>query len=274
MTESLSAPARTALFVPGNRPDRFGKATASGADLVILDLEDAVSASEKYSARESVFNSLSTGNVDAAVRINVLATEGEADLAMLARLDLRGSKSLRAVLLPKAESVGDLSNIANKLPGFPIIPIIETASGLAACNAIAQYPRVERLAFGALDFGVDVGAKSSTMLDFARCQIVVSSRAAGLSAPLDSPSTEIHALEVVRAEAQNARHLGFGGQLCIHPLQVPVVAVAFQPTDDEIAWARRVMGAEGIDGVTQVDGAMVDRPVLLRANAILEQLSE
>lgn len=272
MSESLCAPIRTAIFVPGDRPDRFGRATASGADLVILDLEDAVSASNKARARETVFHSLST-EAEAAVRINILDTDGEADLDMLAQLRLRGSASLRAVLVPKTESVDDISNIARILPGLPIIPLIETAAGLAACEAIARSPQVERLAFGALDFGADVGATNMTMLDFARCQIVVNSRIARLALPLDSPNTEFRNSELVRAGAKAARSLGFGGQLCIHPLQVAVVAEAFRPTSDEIAWAQRVTSVEGSDGVIQIDGAMVDRPVLLRANAILQQLN-
>ncbi|MGB4137854.1 MAG: aldolase/citrate lyase family protein, partial [Microbacterium sp.] len=181
---------------------------------------------------------------------------------------------LRAVLVPKAESAEELAAVAGALPGVPLVPLIETAAGLAACAAIARSPHVERLAFGALDFGADVAATSTTILDFARCRIVVESRAAGLPAPWDSPNPEFHDGDVVRQSARAARALGFGGQLCIHPSQVAVVAEAFHPTSDEIAWARRVIDIDGQGGAVQLDGTMVDRPVLLRAHAILQHLEE
>ncbi|OJU41274.1 MAG: hypothetical protein BGN97_16205 [Microbacterium sp. 69-10] len=270
MDPIASATVRTALFVPGDRPDRFSSAAASGADLVILDLEDAVSTAAKSVARDAVLDSMSAG-LRAAVRINALDAGGRADLAMLTTITRDAAESLRAVILPKAESPEDIAEIAHGLPGVGIIALIESAVGIAACEAIARSPQVARLAFGALDFATDLGSSSRTILDFARCQIVVSSRVAGLAAPLDSPTPEFRRSEVVHAGATSARDLGFGGQLCIHPLQVPIVASAFRPTDDEIAWAQRVVRAQGDNGATQVDGAMVDRPVLLRAQAILER---
>lgn len=269
----MSAPVTTALFVPADRPDRFGKATASGADFVILDLEDAVTPSHKRRARDAVLEALSLNNTKAAVRINPLDLGGEADLNMLNQLAPDALDRLRAVLLPKAEAVEDVASIVRSLPGIPIIPIIETAVGLTAIHEIAQCPQVERLAFGALDFGTDLSATSSVLLDFARCQIVVSSRAAGLRAPLDSPNPEFRNHDAVRIGARAARDLGFGGQLCIHPLQVAVVADAFRPTNEEVAWAHRMLSIGGLDDVAQIDGAMVDRPLLLRARAILQRVS-
>lgn len=273
MSAAAVATAATALFVPGNRSDRFGKAAATGADLVIIDLEDAVPAAHKDEARDAAFRALTGTDLSAAIRINALDDGGAADLVMLSRLVSESPHRLRAVLLPKAEAAADVTAVAAAVAGTPIIPLVETAVGLASSDELARASQVVRLAFGALDFGVDVGATSPTMLDYARCALVVASRLAGLSAPLDSPNPEFRDEDVIRRGAQSARALGFGGQLCIHPLQIPIVAESFLPTDEELAWAERVIaagdGAAHVGGAVQVDGAMVDKPVLLRAQRIL-----
>lgn len=264
------AEATTALFVPGNRAERFAKAAASGADLVIIDLEDAVASEHKREAREATFRALTDPAVElsAAVRMNALASGGFEDLQMLAQLASAATGRLQAVLLPKAESVADIVALAEVVSDVPLIPLIETAAGVAVLDSLAQAPQVVRLAFGALDFGVDVDATSPIMLDYVRCALVLSSRAAGIAKPLDSPNPEFRDAGIVSHSAAAARALGFGGQLCIHPLQVPLVAGAFRPTAEEAAWAERVV-ATGEGGLRQVDGAMVDRPVFLRAIAIL-----
>lgn len=265
-----AASVTTALFVPGDRQERFEKAAAAGADLVVIDLEDAVAPAQKDVARQAASETLSPsgGGLAAAVRINAIAEGGIDDLRVLDRLAAAAPEQLRAVLVPKAESPGDLATVGSALPGIPLIPLIESAAGLRAVDELARVPGVVRLAFGALDLGVDLDATSPVLLDHARCAIVLSSRAAGLTKPLDSPHPGFRDLAPVRSSAVAARALGFGGQLCIHPSQVQIVADAFRPTSEEREWARRVI-ATGESGAAQVDGVMVDRPVLLRAQTIL-----
>lgn len=271
MTNVPIADAVTALFVPGHRGDRFAKAARSGADLVIVDWEDAVPEDMKDQSRRDTLAGL-TGPQQAfgaAVRVNALSEGGAADLRALgnAVATAEGARLL-AVLLPKAESLADVETVAAALPNVPIVPLIESAAGLAAAAELAGSPAVVRLGFGALDFGFDIDATGAIMLDHARCALVLASRAAGLGPPLDSPNPEFRNENLIRRSAQSARALGMGGQLCIHPNQLPIVAAAFSPTGAEIAWAQRVVAA-GDYGAIAVDGAMVDRPVYLRAERIL-----
>ncbi len=268
MTGAL-ARATTALFVPGNRPERFPKASQSGADVVIVDLEDAVAAGDKDRAREAVIASINQG-LRAAIRINGLLQGGERDLRAIAQLDPRSRGNLEGVVLPKAEEAQEVELVATVVTGAPVMALVESAAGLAASATLAASPAVVRLGFGALDFGADVGSADRTVLDHARASLVITSRATRIAPPIDSPTPEFQHAETVRREALRSRTLGFGGQLCIHPSQVEIVAKAFLPTDDELAWARRVMATQA-RGVAVVDGAMVDRPVLLRAEAILRR---
>lgn len=270
MTESLPAIIRTALFVPATRPDRFGTAVASAPDLVVVDLEDSVAVKDKGQARRAVEVALSTGRLSAAIRINARADGGEDDIALLERVTQNSDTNLRAVLVPKVQSPDDISYVARVLPGVPIVALIETAAGVSACDAVAGSAGIAMLAFGALDFAADVGSTSPTMLDAARCRIVVSSRAANIRAPLDSPNPVFRDSDAVEAGARAARDLGFGGQLCIHPRQVPIVRDAFAPTAVDIRWAERVLdAAKAQDGIGQLDGSMIDRPVIMRASEIL-----
>jgi len=269
VNELIVSHATTALFVPGDRPDRFDRARASGADLDIIDLEDAVPRDAKEAARANAVRSLrdSDDSSRTVVRINVLDDGGLDDISALSSLG--GSGWLRAVMLPKAETEEQIEAVRSIVgPETAIIALIETVKGLRQVSRIASHPGVVRLGFGALDFSVDVDASGSTLLDHARCEIVLASRDAGISAPFESPIPDFRDLEALGVSARRSRGLGFGGQLCIHPAQVSVVAAAFLPTAEERGWAERIMAATQ-GGVTQVDGAMVDRPVLLRAQAIL-----
>lgn len=259
----------TALFVPGDRPERFDKASKSGADLVIIDLEDAVGQHSKDSARANAVSALTQGTIAAAVRVNSTREGGLIDANALSQATARYGGRLRAVVLPKAETVEEIEEIAEIIgPDVPIVALIETAVGIRNLHSISIAPGVARLGFGALDFSADVDSTSSTVLDHARLEILLASRVARIAAPLDSPHPNFRDLEGVSIAARHSRSLGFGGQLCIHPAQLPVVVEAFRPSVDEIEWARRVSECTG-DGATQLDGVMVDRPVQLRARAIL-----
>jgi len=269
MAESTEAAApRSYLFVPGNRPERFAKALASGADAVIVDLEDAVPPAQKEAARASVADWLDASRA-VVLRINAADTPWFAgDLALCRRA------GVAAVMLAKAERAEDIAAIGGLAP---IVPLIESAAGFDNLRAIASAPNVQRLAFGAIDLQLDLGMRAGfDDLIFFRSQLVLAARLAKLGAPIDSPSTAIDAAAEVEAEAQRACRLGFGAKLCIHPKQVAVVNRSFSPSAAELAWATRVIEAADASGGAAValDGRMIDQPVILRAQAVLRRRRE
>lgn len=256
--------ARTFLFVPGDRPERFVKAQRSGADVVIVDLEDAVAPAAKPAARAATAEALRAG-AKVAVRVSAAGTPDlEADVAALA-----AARPPLAVVLAKAESADAVARVGAAL-GAPVVPLVESAAGLVGAGELAAVPGVPRLAFGALDLSLDLDAVlDPTLLDHARIELVVRSRAAGIAGPLDSPAADFTRLDVVAQEARRARSLGMGGKLCIHPAQVGPVAEAFRPTPEQVEHARRILAAAQHDGATADSGAMVDRPVLEQAQRLL-----
>jgi len=259
---------RSYLFVPADRPDRYEKALAAGAGAVIVDLEDAVAPDAKVAAREALAQWLSRAGSQVLVRVNASGTAWFAD-----DLALCGHAAVAGVVLPKAERRADLAHASAIAAGRRLYPLIESAAGYEALRTLASAPGVERLMFGSIDFQADLGiaGDDDALLAF-RSQIVLASRLAGLRAPVDGVSTAIGDAGALRADAERARRLGFGAKLCIHPGQVAIVERAFAPTEAERAWARRVLDAadRAKGGVVAVDGRMVDRPVVLRARAILE----
>jgi len=259
--------ARSYLFVPGNRPDRFDKAVRSAADAVIVDLEDAVPPADKSAARAALAGWL-TPSSRVLVRVNSADTAWFAD-----DIALCSHPGVAGVVVPKAESADDLAYAASRLAqDATLLPLIESARGLAHGAAIAAAPRVLRLLFGSIDFQVDLGMNVTEpeLLPF-RLQLVLLSRVANLAGPVDGVTVEIADAAVLRDAAATARRLGFGGKLCIHPSQAAAVNDAFSPSADEIAWARRIVAAASAAGgaAVAVDGRMVDKPVILRAQAIL-----
>ncbi|MCU1476776.1 MAG: citrate lyase [Subtercola sp.] len=263
---SLAA-ARTWLFVPGDRPDRFAKAVNSGADVVIADLEDAVAPLAKPAARRDVVAALNNG-VGLAVRLNAPGTAAfEADLDALAA----ARRPPRAVIVSHSEDAASLGTVAERL-GVPIVALIESARGLVACSELAAVPGVVRFAFGAVDYSLDIGARpDDDVLAYAQSRLVAVSRAAALAAPIDTPSLAIGDTEAVVVSARRARRFGMGGKLCIHPAQVNVVEQAFRPTGAEVARARSLLAAASDDGAAAFDGEMIDRPVLERARQIVAE---
>lgn len=258
------SPARSLLFVPGDRPERFAKAAASGAHEVILDLEDAVAPAAKLQARDAVAAWLALGKA-AVVRINAADTPWFAeDLAMLQAAASGG------LMLPKAEADA-LAHCAALLEGRHLIALLETVRGYMQLRRLAAEPGLSRLAFGSVDFGAESGIddESDAMLAI-RTQIVLESCHAGLAAPIDGVSLELSDAGLIGQHALRSRQLGFGGKLCIHPRQVAAVNTAFQPTAAEVQWAHAVLAAfEASQGaVTTVDGKMVDKPVVDRARRI------
>lgn len=272
----VTAAAVTALFVPGDRPERFRKATGSGADVVIIDLEDAVAAEDKETALAAVLAYLAPApdRVRALVRVNAEgAPTLPTELVALRGLAEQPGNGLLGVVMPKAESPGALRELATAFAGIDgppiaLVALIESAVGVQNAPDLARVDGVTRLAFGAIDYALDISAgPADRVLDYARSVIVIASRAAGLGAPLDSPSVQIRDTRLVVESAALARQFGFGGKLCIHPAQLEPVATAFCPTDVEVEWAQSVIGAVG--GAAQVNGQMIDRPVTVRAERIL-----
>ncbi|MGX1496133.1 citrate lyase subunit beta/citryl-CoA lyase [Labrenzia sp. MBR-25] len=258
---------RTPLFVPANRPDKFAKAAATEADAIILDLEDAVPASEKDIAR----GNLTTGFTDkpVIVRINAAGSSWHPEDVVAVR-QLMPS----AVMLPKAEDAGEISTLLASLGGtVPVIALIESARGLANARSLANADGVVRLAFGSIDYCADLGcAHLKDVLLPVRCELVLASRLAGIAAPIDGVTAQLDNPVQTFEDASHARDLGMTGKLCIHPKQIAEIKRAFAPSQDEIAWARRVL-ASG-DGAATVDGAMVDEPVRIRARTILASAEE
>ncbi len=270
---------RSYLFVPGNRPKRFAKALASGADAVIVDLEDAVAPGDKGQARDALANWLSAEH-PVVVRINAAGTKWFAD-----DLELCAHPAVAAVMLPKAERVDELAALARacapqgrhgaaRSEPVVLLPLIESAVGFANALALAQVAQVERLGFGTIDFQLDLGMDGGDEeLLWFRSQLVLASRLAQKLAPIDGVTAVIDDPAVLAQDVARARRIGLGAKLCIHPRQVPVVNRCFAPSPEQLVWARRtVAAAASSDGAAvAVDGAMVDRPVLLRAQSILRE---
>lgn len=276
--KDVVANATTLLFVPGDRPERFVKAHQSGADLIIIDLEDAVGPENKSMALNEVVTALTGshqeipgGRLTALVRID--SAYAEEHLAAMKTISESAHHGLLGVMIPKAETAGHIKAAVSVLSAdLAIVPLIESALGLVNVNDIANVPGVTRLGFGAVDFGVDTDATHERVTDYARANIVIASRATGIAAPVDSPSLSIKDVDVVSQEAQRAREFGFAGKLCIHPAQVEPVKNSFLPSAEQIAWAKEVVGLEG--GASQHNGVMIDKPVVDRAKRILAQAGE
>jgi citrate lyase subunit beta/citryl-CoA lyase len=258
--------ATTFLFVPGDRPERFEKAFRSGADAIIIDLEDAVGPADKEAALANTRRALAGENVPedftALVRIN--------DVSDVVQLAVGPLDRLLGIVIPKAESADLIDEVCARLPAnTPIVALIETARGVSNAHVIANHPRVSRLAFGAIDFAADVDATAELVFDVARAGLVIAARSAGKPSPIESPTPRFDDSSFVEAEARRARTLGFTAKLCIHPAQIDPVNRGFAPTEAEIQWATSIVSLEG--GAVQLDGVMVDKPVVDRAMAILER---
>ena len=284
MTDALR-PKRTWLFAPGNHPRKVEKVFSTGADAVILDLEDAVAIAEKAATRAVVVKAMQAPRSCLGyVRINALDTSfAFQDLMEVVR------KGVDGIVLPKVEHASDLqtvefiiSNLERErdLPagGIDLLPIIETGLGLDNIDAIARSgTRVKRLSFGAGDFTRDMGLKWSGTeeeLAYARSRFVLASRVAGLEQPVDTVFIDLADDENMAGSAETAVQFGFQGKLCIHPKQVPVVNAAFTPTKEEVTQARAII--EGFDAAEadgsasiQVNGYFVDYPIVEKAQRVV-----
>lgn len=262
---------RSYLFVPGDRPERFDKALASGAHAVILDLEDAVAPSHKLLARAAVREWLVQTEARVWLRVNSADTPWHSDDCALLELP-----AVCGVMLPKAEGASALTRLATALrPDQSIIPLIESVAGWFDALAVAKAPQVHRLAFGSMDFMVDSGIQGDgEELDAVRTQLVLVSRMAGVLPPIDGVSLAIDNDQQLDADVRRSRRYGFGAKLCIHPKQIAGVHASFMATPQEIDWAHRVLNALASNplGAITVDGKLVDKPIAMRAQAILDEI--
>ncbi|MER5648081.1 CoA ester lyase [Streptosporangium sp. NPDC002524] len=265
MNRDALAHARALLFVPGHRPERFGKAARAAGDAIVLDLEDAVAPEDKDPARGNVRRWLEAGG-DAVVRINGRGTPWhDADVELVGRHRC-------AVMLPKAESPEDIASLVDRLPrGNGVVPLVETATGILGARGLCAAPGVVRPAFGSVDLaaqlGVDPGDR--TALLHARSALVLAAASAGVAAPLDGVTTSVGEYATAVADAEHAARLGFTGKLCVHPRQVEPVRAAFAPSAEALRWAEAVVAAAAGGGVSTLDGQMIDKPVVERARRLL-----
>ncbi|MBA0214032.1 HpcH/HpaI aldolase/citrate lyase family protein [Pectobacterium brasiliense] len=283
--------AKTYLFVPGNAPHRFQQAVCCGADAVIFDLEDAVHPDEKNQARENIIQwdkndtPVSEINCKRYIRLNKFGSvEFSEDIEFLNRLNnkekLRNNAQSKhktakwEIVLPKIESAEMLHDAReminrNRSEAVHIIAIIETAQGLHHAEEICA-AGVERVAFGSLDFSLDIHCDQSLYaLLYARSRIVLASRLADLPPPIDCVNPDFTHHDRVLADALHARSLGFSAKLCIHPSQIDAVQQAFATDRSKIDWAKQVLKAAEHSYAFQINGEMVDLPVIEQARQLL-----
>lgn len=266
MEATAASSARSYLFVPADRPDRLAKALITAADIVVVDLEDAVAVDSKLRARDALA-SAAFPRERVMVRINGSTTEWCSP-----DIDAMKTLGVTAVMLPKAEDAAEIAGVAARLgPAVAIIALVETAAGVWNALEIARAPQVARLAFGSIDFALDANTSlDDTALLYARSRLVLASRVARLPQPIDGVTTAIDKPFVLEADARAGHPLGYGAKLCIHPKQVELVNRVYTPSDEEVAWALAVMAAaESSSGAAaQLSGQMIDLPIIKRAERI------
>jgi citrate lyase subunit beta/citryl-CoA lyase/(S)-citramalyl-CoA lyase len=270
-------PRRSLLFVPGSRPEMFDKALATSADIVCVDLEDAVAPALKADARVAAFDFLGAGaqqRVERAVRINPVRTaEGLRDLAHLTS----GPPLLEGLLvMTKANDPEEVAIVADLLmehgSSLGIVPLIETARGLDAAMEIASAsPRVVSLLFGAVDLAAELGVPvAHEPLLYARSRVVHAARRAAVGA-FDVPCLDFKNLDLLREESQRAQTLGFTGKAVLHPSNIAVVNACFSPSAADIEKATAIVAAFNASptGLAVLDGKLVERPVVRAMELVL-----
>ena len=269
----MNAP-RTYLFVPGNRPERFAKALASGADAVVLDLEDAVAPVAKGEARDAIANWSREAAEGDRARIVVRINDAQSS-AFAVDLQLLRDTNVLNVMLPKAESAAQVEAVCVAVPHARVLALIESACGVANVQLVALAEGVDRLVFGTLDYALDLDldiADGPEGLSHAASVLAIASRAAGLAAPVAGVTPQIDDDRQLLADLAWSRRHGFGAKLCIHPRQVAPIHATLAPSAQALDWARRVLAAETASpGAAQLDGRMIDRPVVLQAQRTLQR---
>ncbi|MFB6713790.1 MULTISPECIES: HpcH/HpaI aldolase/citrate lyase family protein [unclassified Streptomyces] len=256
----------TFLYVPGDRPEVVRKARDAGADVVIVDLEDAVAPDRKEYARSATAELLSEPVADTAVPIHV-RVHTEADVVALA-----GLPGLAEFRLPKITHAASVHHIAAVAPGVTLCPLLESALGIEHAYTVASaHPQVRAIALGEADLRADLGVRDDAGLDWSRSRVVVAARAAGLVPPAQSVFTDVRDLDGLWASCARGRALGFLGRAAIHPRQLPVIERAFRPTAREVEAAAEIVEAAVADegALALPDGRFVDAAVVASARRTL-----
>jgi citrate lyase subunit beta/citryl-CoA lyase len=265
------------MFSPGDQPELMRKAPATGADVVVYDLEDAVAPPDKESARASVNEVL--GEIDpdceVCVRVNPAGIAADDDLAAV----LSGDPRLDSVMLPKVSGADDVTTLARLLSehdvDLPVLAIVESAAGVLHAESIARAGATDAVLFGAEDLAADLGATRTDEgreVLYARQRVVTAAAAAGVDA-VDTLWTDFEDTEGLERDTRRGLEMGYDGKMAIHPRQVTVINEAFTPGADRIDWAERVLEArdQTAEGVFQVDGEMIDAPLIAQAEQVLER---
>ncbi|MCO8255834.1 CoA ester lyase [Haladaptatus sp. AB618] len=274
-------PRRSVMFTPGDRPEMMRKAPGAGADVIVFDLEDAVSPERKDEAREAVRDVLTDPAFDpdceVCVRVNPTGIAADDDLRGIAE----GADAIDSVMLPKTESGDDAETLVRLLHEHdcrvPILALVETASGVLNAAEIAAVDETAALVFGAEDLSADIGATRTdegTEVLYAREHVVIAASANGVDA-IDTVYTDFGDTEGLSEETEFAIRLGYDGKMAIHPAQVAPINVAFTPDPERVEWAEAVLTAktdadEDGRGVFRVDGEMIDAPLIAQAERIME----
>jgi citrate lyase subunit beta / citryl-CoA lyase len=266
----VTRPVITLLYVPGDQPERVVKALASDADVVIVDLEDAVRPEAKAAARDNLPSLL--GGVDSTqglqVRINALTTRWVDE-------DLEAVSALPpgvGVRVPKCEDPLALDDLDRRLGSRPLHLLVESALGVEAAFALTQCVRVASIGLGEADLRADLGVIDDGGLLWARSRIVNAAAAAGLPPPSMSVYPDVADLDGLRESCAAGRRLGFLGRAAIHPRQLPVISAAFRPPVADVARARELLAAADTSdagAVLTADGRFVDEAVLREARRTL-----
>ncbi|MEV8125602.1 CoA ester lyase [Streptomyces sp. NPDC085944] len=265
----MTAPALTWLYAPGDRPRVVAKALAAGADVVVVDLEDAVAADRKEYARDATAELLTEPQpVPVHVRVNALDGPLAArDLTALAALP--GLSGLR---LPKVTAPEQITEVAERTGGPPLYALLETALGVERAYRIAAaHPALRGIALGEADLRADLGVRGDAGLDWSRSRAVVAARAAGLAPPSQTVHPDTRDLEGLAASCAHGRALGFLGRAAIHPRQLPIIERAYLPTERELEEAETVVKAASVQPGAQAlpDGRFVDAAVVATARRTL-----
>lgn len=269
------------MFTPGDRPEMMRKAPDAGADVIVFDLEDAVAPERKDEAREAIRDVLTDPDFDpdceVCVRVNPAGVTADDDLRGIAA----GADTLDSVMLPKTGSADDVETLSRLLSehdcDVPILALVETARGVLNAGEIGAEPVTDALVFGAEDLSADIGATRTdegTEVLYAREHVVLAASATGTDA-IDTVYTDFGDSEGLSEETEFAIQLGYDGKMAIHPAQVSPINEAFTPDSEQVEWAEAVLSAKAEAdaegrGVFQVDGEMIDAPLIAQAERILE----
>ena len=257
---------RSWLFVPGDRPERFAKAIASGADAVILDLEDAVAPESKRIACVAIHSALETMPPQSFW----VRPPGPASSLDELQTRVMRHRALAGVMVPKAEDAEDIAAYLTLCrPRAGCIALVETARGVFNLAAIANAPGLTRLCMGNLDLLRDLGASSSQVIDHVLITFAIAARAAGLPPPIAGVTPQLGQPALLDNESRAAIALGCFGKICIHPQQIPTVHRAHTPDKKRVEWAREILALSRGSSVFQHAGQMVDAPVIRMAESIV-----